>query len=132
MGKQATRNRRKPRRTAKSLDKRRRVQDLARRVNDVRIAHGGDTYSMTQIRSFAAAQCGAGADHRERFLRNWLSVYSEYGPKFTEAGITIQEVDDGFISDPRCGVGPDAYIAYAEDAIAFAREQQEQADKVVD
>lgn len=93
-----------------ALQARHRATTLLEQLNTLRAEHGGDTYSMGDIRRFAVLTHGGGAVHRERFLRDWAAIYTEFGPQFSARQMTIQGVDDAFIgARNKVGIGPANY-----------------------
>jgi len=100
--------------TTGSLGQRKRINDLLLKLNNLRRAHGADTYTIGQVKKFAASQYGGGAKARESFLTDWFALYSELAPRFAEMGIDLQRADNYFIERRGLGIGPAAYRRYAE------------------
>lgn len=100
-----------------SIQQRHATTKLLEEVNAIRQQYGGCAYSMGQVKGFVMATYGGGGDKRQRYLTDWLAVYTEFGPRFQAAGLTIDEVDTAFIGDPETSGGPESYRIFAEQMI---------------
>lgn len=90
------------------LSKTHQIQSALESLNSLRNKYGGCSYSMTQIKRFAA---GSRCD-RLHFLQEWLAVYTELGPTIVNHGLTIDSMDSEFIADRGVGFGPEAYRTF--------------------
>lgn len=109
-----------------SIARTRRIQATLTELNALRSRYGGCEYSMGQVKKFAS---GASCE-REKFLTDWISVYSDTGPVILQLGSTIDAMDAAFAADPEIGYGPVAYRIFVHSQLVADNRRTNQTTEV--